>query len=87
MTDLVALSTKIDDLSDDIGDMSQDTSDLFAAVTTLKNGVQGQIDAAIVNADENVIIPVMAMYTNQVLMATSIANLNNIYITLITPEA
>jgi hypothetical protein len=80
MTDLAAVEQAVSNLT------SQATA-AFQASTDLQSGVQGQIDAAVVNADENVIIPVMAMYTNQVVMATSLANINASFITLITPEA
>jgi hypothetical protein len=87
MTDLTALSTQLTTLATSISDIGEDTTDLFTAVNTLKTGVQGQIDTAVADADANVIIPVMAMYTNQQLMANSLANINASFITLITPEA
>jgi hypothetical protein len=46
-----------------------------------------RIATALTDADANVIIPVMSMYTNQQLMANSLANINASFITLITPEA
>jgi hypothetical protein len=53
----------------------------------LASDLDGRIATAIADADANVIIPVMAMYTNQQLMANSLANINASFITTITPEA
>jgi hypothetical protein len=66
---------------------AQASTDANTATVELASELDGRILAAIADADANVIIPVMSMYTNQVAMAVSLANINTSFITLITPEA
>jgi hypothetical protein len=80
MTTLALLETAVDNLT------TQATASFDASVA-LQGSISSEIAAAVTDADENVIIPVMAMYTNQVAMAVSLANINTSFITLITPEA
>jgi hypothetical protein len=57
------------------------------ATVELSEDLESRIATALTDADANVIIPVMSMYSGQVQMATSLANISASFITLITPEA
>ena len=87
MSELTDATAAINAAKTTLDAAAQASTDANTATVELASELDGRILAAIVNADENVIIPVMAMYTNQVLMATSLANINASFITLITPEA
>jgi hypothetical protein len=79
--------TTLTDLNDSVNALNTVHTASFQASVDLRTSVSTDIATAIADADENVIIPVMAMYTNQQLMANSLANINASFITLITPEA
>jgi hypothetical protein len=79
--------TTLTDLNNSVNALNTVHTASFQASVDLRTSVSTDIATAIADADENVIIPVMAMYTNQQLMANSLANINASFITLITPEA
>jgi hypothetical protein len=56
------------------------------ATVELSEDLESRIATALEDADANVIIPVMSMYSGQVKMAASLANINASFITLITPS-
>jgi hypothetical protein len=79
--------TTLTDLNDSVNALNTVHTASFQASVDLRTSVSTDIATAIADADANVIIPVMAMYTNQQLMANSLANINASFITTITPEA
>jgi hypothetical protein len=79
--------TTLTDLNDSVNALNTVHTASFQASVDLRTSVSDDIAAAIADADANVILPVMAMYTNQQLMANSLANINASFITTITPEA
>jgi hypothetical protein len=77
--------TTLTDLNNSVNALNTVHTASFQASVDLRTSVSADIATAITDADTNVIIPVMAMYSNQQLMANSMANINASFITLITP--
>jgi exonuclease I len=61
------------------------STDANTATVELAADLDARIATALTDADANVIIPVMSMYSGQVKMAASLAKINASFITLITP--
>jgi hypothetical protein len=78
--------TSLVDLEDAVEELTTQATASFDASLALQASVGDDIALAISELDESVILPVMAMYSGQVSMAASLANINASFITLITPQ-
>jgi hypothetical protein len=87
MSDLSDATDAVNNAAAILSTAATNSANANTATVELSEDLESRIATALTDADANVIIPVMSMYSGQVQMATSLANISASFITLITPEA
>jgi hypothetical protein len=85
MSDLSDATDAVNNAAVILSNAATASANANTATVELSEDLESRIATALTDADANVIIPVMSMYSGQVQMATSLANISASFITLITP--